>query len=382
MAGAAVVLGLLAAAATVPLWLPSWIEGRHNPAPPPLRVAPVDRARHAGLFVADLHADSLLWGRDLRRRTRRGHLDLPRMRAGNLALAVFSIVTQVPRGLNLHRNDGRSDDITWLSMAQGLPPRTWFSLAARAEYHAARLARWAADPAARLVLLRSRQDLEALLRRRAVDRRWVGALLALEGAHAFEGRLENVARLDRAGVRMVGLVHFFDNRVGGSAHGVGKGGLTAFGRRLLRELEARRMVVDLAHASPRLLDEVVARARRPVVVSHTGVQATCPGPRNLSDAQLRAVAATGGLVGIGLWPEAVCGRGLDAVVRALRHAVAVAGVDHVALGSDFDGSVAVPVDAAGLAALSAALHAGGFGRAEVRRILGGNVLRLLREGLP
>src|SRR5690606_29247407 len=95
--------------------------------------------------------------------------------------------------------------------------------------------------------------------------------------------------------------------MGGSAHGVEKGGLTEAGREMVRRMEAKRMIIDIAHASTRTIDDILATATRPVVVSHTGVKGTCDNNRNLSDDQLRAIADKGGLVGIGFWDTAVCG---------------------------------------------------------------------------
>ncbi len=142
------------------------------------------------------------------------------------------------------------------------------------------------------------------------------------------------------------------------------------------------MIVDLSHASPRTIDEVLAMATRPVVVSHTGVRGTCDNQRNLTDDQLRRIAATGGLIGIGFWDTAVCGTDAAAIARAIRHAANVAGIDHVALGSDFDGAVTVPFDATGLALITEALLAGNFTDDEIRKIMGGNTLRFLSDNLP
>jgi microsomal dipeptidase-like Zn-dependent dipeptidase len=177
-------------------------------------------------------------------------------------------------------------------------------------------------------------------------------------------------------------VHFFDTAFAGSAHGVGKGGLNAAGRALVTGLEQRSMLLDLAHASEKTIDDALAVARRPVVVSHTGVKGTCDNARNLSDAHLRGVARTGGVIGIGFWETAVCGRDAAAIARAIRHTATVAGIDHVALGSDFDGAVATPFDAAGLAALTEALLAEGFDDDGVARIMGGNAVRVLQSALP
>ena len=175
-----------------------------------------------------------------------------------------------------------------------------------------------------------------------------GGILATEGLHPLEGRLENVDRLYDAGFRIAGLTHFFDNELGGSAHGIHKGGLTPFGKEVVRRLEQKRILVDLAHASPRVIDDVLAQATRPVLVSHTGVQGTCPGPRNLSADHVRRIAATGGVIGIGYFRGAVCGSDAGAIVRAIRYTVNLVGVQHVALGSDFDGATGVPFDTTGL----------------------------------
>lgn len=112
------------------------------------------------------------------------------------------------------------------------------------------------------------------------------------------------------------------------------------------------------------------------------MKGTCDNRRNLDDVRLAAVAATGGVVGIGLWETALCGATPADWARAVRHAVDVAGVDHVGLGSDWDGAVATLVDASGTAHLTQALLDQGFGDDEVRKIMGGNVARVLLEVLP
>jgi microsomal dipeptidase-like Zn-dependent dipeptidase len=345
-------------------------------------VSEAARLLHRRLRVVDLHADTLLWNRELLERARRGHVDVPRLLEGNVALQAFTVVTKSPRHLNIESNDDRSDNITLLAMAQHWPAATWFSLKERAVHEAGRLDTAAARSGGRLTVVRSRSDLEAYLRRRQAEPGITAGFLGLEGAHALEGDLANVDVLFGAGFRMVALVHFFDNEFGGSAHGVRKGGLTAKGRDLVRRLEERQMLVDLAHASPSTVRDVLAAATRPVVVSHTGVKGTCDNVRNLDDEELRGVARTGGLVGIGYWQTAVCGTDGRAIARAIRHAVQVAGIDRVALGSDFDGAVAEPFDTTGLAEVTDALLAEGFTEPEVAQIMGGNALRLLAATLP
>ena len=231
---------------------------------------------HRTLVIADLHADTLLWDRDLLTRGSIGHVDVPRLVEGNTALQAFTVVTKVPRGMNIDRNDGESDAVLPLVIAQRWPPRTWWSLKGRA--------------------------------------------------------LHQARRLDRT--------------------------------------------------SPRLVDDILSAATRPVVVSHTGVTATCDNNRNLTDAQLRRIAANGGIVGIGYFEAAVCETSAASIARAIRHAADVAGIEHVALGSDFDGATVTPFDASGLVQITEALLAEGYSEQEVRLIMGGNVVSLLLRLLP
>ncbi len=348
----------------------------------PHRASARARELHQRLLVADLHADTLLWGRDVLSRSSRGHVDVPRLVEANVAIQAFTIVTKMPRGPRLSGNDGRSDSLTPLIVLERWPPATWKSLRERALYQAHNLDRAARASEGRLTLLRTAEDLEGYLARRPAERAITAAFLGVEGAHALEGDLANVEALFDAGVRMMAPTHFFDNDVGGSAHGRAKGGLTDLGRQMVRRMESKGMIVDLAHASPQTFAETVALARRPVVVSHSGVRGTCDNARNLSDTQLRALAATGGVVGIGFWPTAVCGGDARSVARAIRYAVKVAGVDHVALGSDFDGAVTTPFDATGLVLVTDALLNEGFTEEEVAKVMGGNTLRVLRGALP
>jgi microsomal dipeptidase-like Zn-dependent dipeptidase len=337
---------------------------------------------HERLTVVDLHADSLLWGRDLLLRADRGHVDVPRLVEGGVGLQVFAVATKVPRHLNIERNDDRSDDVTTVALVQGWPPATWRSLTARAEYLAGRLEATARRSTGQLTLIRSATALDAFLARRAGDPTLVAGLLAIEGAHALDGDLGNLERLDRAGFRMVGIAHFFDTAYAGSAHGMAKGGLTSLGADLVRELERRQLIVDLAHASSATIDDVLAIATRPVVASHTGVRAVADNARNLSDDQLRAIAATGGVIGIGFWPTACGGDDVTWIARSIVHAVGVVGPDHVALGTDFDGAVPVPFAASGMGLLTGALVAAGLDQDQIEAVMGGSAIRLLRSALP
>jgi microsomal dipeptidase-like Zn-dependent dipeptidase len=151
---------------------------------------------------------------------------------------------------------------------------------------------------------------------------------------------------------------------------------------MVERMEARGMLVDVAHASAATIDDVLAMASRPVVASHTGVRGVADNARNLSDAHLRGIADTGGVLGVGFWPTACGGEGVDWIARSIRYAVGVAGIEHVGLGSDFDGAVPEPFDATGLVQLTDALIGAGLADDEIAKVMGGNVHRLLADVLP
>lgn len=349
---------------------------------PPYSASDRARALHKTLLVADLHADSLLWDRDLLARASRGHVDIPRLVEGGVALQNFTVVTKVPFGSNYESNTGASDEITQLAVAERWPVAAWRSLKERALYQARKLDDTAARSGGRFVVIRTQGDLARFLERRKEDPQLVAGMLGIEGAHALDGDVGNVDVLFDAGFRTMAPTHFFDNEWGGSAHGVNKTGLTDKGREMIRRMEARGMLVDVAHAAPRTIEDVLKVATRPVIDTHTGVRGTCDNQRNLSDDELRGIAATGGVVGIGYWDTATCGTDARAIARSIRYAANVAGVEHVALGSDFDGAVREPFDTTGLVEITDALLAEGFSEDEIRMIMGGNVFRLLAETLP
>jgi membrane dipeptidase len=361
-----------------------FIERRRNRVlqPRPYRASAQAVDLHRSLTVVDLHADSLLWGRDLRRRATYGHVDVPRLIEGGVAIVGMAASTKVPRRANLERNDDRTDDVTLLAIAQRWPRATWGSTLARALHLALRLRTMAADSAGALTVIETRQDLDAYLARRAVDPQITAAFLAIEGAQVLEDDLTNLDILAAAGYRMLSPAHFFDTAYGGSAHGVTKGGLSATGRDLLSRMEEAGVTMDLAHASSATIDDVLSLAARPVVASHTGVRAAVPGVRNLPDDQVRGIAATGGLVGIGFWPVACGGDDAAAIARSVVAAVELAGVEHVGLGSDFDGAVPTPFDATGMPLITEALLAEGLSETDVAAVMGGNAVRVLAAGLP
>jgi len=361
---------------------PGIIEGQYNRVRnrPPYAVPTAAAELQQELFIADLHADSLLWGRNLLSRSTTGHVDIPRLQQAHVSLQAFTVVTTIPRHLNIERNAGSSDMGRYLAIAERWPPSTWNSPKERALYQAGRLRMFETESSGKLVILRSRSDLQKFVASR--EPQSVAALLVTEGAQPLEGKLENLDELYAAGFRMMSPTHFTDTDIAGSASGQQKGGLTELGQEWVRSMEAKSMLIDLAHASSVTLRDVTAIATKPVIVSHTGVKGTCNNTRNLSDDELRAVARTGGVVGIGYWETAVCGRDAQAVARAIQYAVKLVGVEHVALGSDFDGATTMPFDATGVPLIADALRKAGLSEHDVRLIMGENVVRVLSQSLP
>lgn len=364
--------------------VPAYVEKSMNATlnPPPYTASERAVELHKKLLVADLHADSLLWNRDLLERGTRGHVDIPRLIDGNVALQAFTIVTKTPRGMNFENNTGDTDNIKLLAMAERWPLRAWSSLTERALYQAGKLADTARRSNGKFTLIKTSADLSSYLDRRLTEPQITAGFLGIEGAHALDGNLDNIDRLFAAGIRMMAPTHFFDNDIGGSAHGVDKGGLTDKGKEMIRRMEAKQMIVDLAHASPKTIDDVLTIATRPVLVSHTGVKGTCDNTRNLSDDQLKAIAKTGGVIGIAYFDTAVCGTDVKAIAKAIRYTANLIGVDHVALGSDYDGAVAVPFDTTGVVLITDALLAEGFTDEAIGKIMGRNTLRFLLQNLP
>lgn len=380
----AIVLLLILAAILFFTLAPGVVERGMNKVTPRglLTVSPRAAALHKSLQIADTHADTLLWSRNLLDHADRGQVDLPRLMAGNVALQVFSSVTKTPKGQNYDANGADSDNITLLAVAQLQPPRTWGSLLQRSLWHAEKLRRAEAGSNGHLRIVRSATDLRRLLADRAKGRQVTGAMLSIEGLQDLEGRIDNLDTLYDAGFRMAGLAHFFDNELAGSMHGVAKGGLTPLGRQAVRAMEAKGMIVDIAHSSHAAVADILAMAKKPVVSSHGGVQATCKVNRNLTDEEIRGVARTGGVVGIGYWDGAVCDISPASIAKAIAHVRDLVGIAHVGLGSDYDGAVTTAFDSSQLAQITQALIDRGFTDDEIRAVMGGNTLRLLMQNLP
>jgi len=336
---------------------------------------------HDSLMIVDLHGDTLLWKRKITDSLDRGHIDLERLQAGNVGLQIFSSVTKTPKGQNYDSNSSDTDNITLLAIAQLQPMRTWFALLERQLYHAQKLDRAVAASEGAMLPISQPRHLDTLAAARSQSGGPIGVLFSAEGLQTLEGERANLEKLYTAGMRMAGLVHFFDNELAGSMHGIKKGGLTEFGRTIVRDMEEMGMIVDIAHSSHATVADILKMARRPVVSSHGGVQAVCGVNRNLTDAEIRGVAATGGVIGLGYWDGAMCDTDPATVAKAAKHVRDLVGIEHVALGSDFDGAVTTRFDTSGVVQITQALMDAGFSEAEIRAVMGLNALRVIRAGI-
>lgn len=334
--------------------------------------------------VVDGHNDALLraWrsGASLRERSDDGHLDLPRMREGGIAAGFFAIFVPAtdeeppdPRA-SVVRTEGGYE----VPMEEPLP----FERAARV---AAELAAIAARD---LELVRTVRELEACV----AGERDPGAVLHLEGAEPVEPRLGNLQAWVERGVRSIGIAWSRPNAFG---HGVPfrfpgtpdtGPGLTAAGRRLVTECNKLGVVVDLAHLNEAGFRDVARLSDAPLVVSHAGAHALCPIPRNLTDTQLDAVRDSGGVVGVVF--DTVMTRGdadlvadtpLAVLAGHVEYMAERMGVDHVALGSDFDGCrpPSALADATRTQALLELLRRRGWSGDELERLAHRNWLRVL-----
>ncbi|NRA28798.1 MAG: membrane dipeptidase [Parvularculaceae bacterium] len=366
------------------------------------------------------------------------------MREGGMFLQVFTAVTKSPEGQNYETNEtDTKDNITTLAVAQRWPRKTWGSLTERAVYQAEKMHDMASDDPGAFVV-RSWTDLSALgdyerLRRISpmakdfyamsiaerdeffatqaefsdqqldelenqwptargdrrvvssiflgrsaedMDRPHIAAILGIEGSHALDGKLENVDVLFDAGYRLMGLHHFFDNKLGGSLHGTSGAGLSDFGRDAVTRMRELGMIIDVAHSSPQVVRDVIEMGAGPVVISHTGFSGHCRSPRNISDDLMAKIAEDGGLIGVGFWADVTCDDSPAGIVDAIIYGIEKFGVDHIALGSDFDGTVQVALDASELPALTQALMDRGLSDKDIRKVMGGNTVRFFLDNLP
>ena len=317
---------------------------------------------HRSSLVVDLHTDALYehtrGRRDITIRSDRGHLDLPRMREGGVNAQVFAVWNNP------------------LVFRRG--QRLGFVLRACAAFR--RICRSRADT---IALALGPGDVD-----RIVSSGRIAGILGVEGGHALDADIGNLDRLSRAGARVFTLTWNSSNELGYSCmrKDGSRRGLTRLGREAVRRLNRLGMVIDLSHASERTFRDTLEASAAPVICSHSACHALRRFPRNLTDAQLKALGRAGGVIGIVFLPYFIRRHGrqvtLDHILDHVEHAAAVAGIDAVALGSDFDGFSDPPPrgleDVTRMPNLTAGLLRRGFSDRDVRKVLGLNFLRVWR----
>ncbi|MBN3584371.1 dipeptidase [Algoriphagus aestuarii] len=367
------------------LLVPPYIEAQRNPvkSPPPYNVSREAQEIYDRLdFISDLHCDALLWGRDLTKKSTVGSVDFPRMREANIALEMFTIVSKSPAGQNMQSNsEDAFDNITPLTIAKGETPNQWFSLINRTLGQAENLHDFIEKEDGKVIFVDDKETFLKLLEARKTDKTVTGAMLGIEGAHALEGSMENLEKVYEAGIRMIGPTHFFDNELGGSAHGENGAGLTDFGKSVIQRMNELNVFIDLAHCSPAIVDDVLKMTTKPVMVSHIGVRAVLNSQRNLTDDQIRRIAANGGIIGVAFFDMAVGEPEIEGIIATMKHIRDLVGVEYIALGSDYDGAVAVPFDITGLPIIVEGLLNEGFTEDEIRAIMGENVKKFFLKNL-
>jgi len=344
----------------------------------PYAVSPVARRLHDTLLIADLHIDSAVHLVDFSKSQPYGHVGRDRLLAGGMSLMTLSLPTEVTidpwRIVNGMAIGG---------IVNGQPYDTWFSNFNRGRYFIAHVDDIVARNPDRMFIIRDQADLRRLVRSWAPggDRK-LGIVLSVEGIHILDNDLGNMRQLLDSGVRMIALTHGFDNEAAGSNTGTERGGLTDYGHEVLQMIDDNDVILDLAHLSEQAANEALDSVSKPVVISHTGVRGTCDKPRNVSDDIIRRVGENGGIIGVGLFSIVLCGDDPDSIVRAMNHIRDLVGIEHIAIGSDYDGAVTVIFDVGGLPLLTDALLANGYAPEEIRMIMGGNTLRILSQVLP
>lgn len=314
---------------------------------------------HQDALVVDLHTDALYehvsGRRDITARSSAGHLDIPRLEEGGVNGQVFAIWPS-PEKFRAGEFSG-------------------FALGACAAFTGI-----CGRVPGKLAHARTPEEFDA-----AVKAGKVAGVLGVEGAHALDGRLEMLDRFCEFGVRVLTLTWNNSNELADSAldETPPNGGLSTLGRSAVRRCNELGIIIDLSHASERSFFDVLETSSAPVIASHSGVKARCDFPRNLSDKQLRALAANGGMVGIVFLPyflrSGAESADLADVLAAIDHACGVAGPESVGIGSDFDGYGGVTTgleDVTHLGAITAGLVERGYLESDIRLILGGNFRRV------
>ena len=211
----------------------------------------------------------------------------------------------------------------------------------------------------------------------------IGLLLSLEGAEP----IENIAMLDiffHLGVRCIGLTWNHGNKLADGCNGTG--GITPFGKEVISKMSELGILCDVSHLSQASFWDVMRVTKKPVIASHSNCYALCPHPRNLTDTQIKELAQRGGVISITFYPNFIgLNRNLNAIIKHITHVCELVGVEHVGIGSDFDGaefSIAGMENSSKLPNLVTGLEKSGFHKREIEKIMGNNIINLLKNTLP
>ena len=207
----------------------------------------------------------------------------------------------------------------------------------------------------------------------------VAIMPALEGADGLEGKLENLRELHRRGLRLLQIMHFLDNNLGSNQIPPYEDrGLSDLGKDMVREANRLGIIVDLAHANTRTIMDALATSTQPIIFSHTGAKALYQGDRYLTDDEIRAIAAKGGLIGI--WPTAVF-RDIPGMVRHIDHVKKLSGIDHISIASDLRGMNYLPAfgEEANFRAIAEGLMDAGYSDDDIGKVMGGNFFRVWQQ---
>jgi len=315
--------------------------------------------RKSPIPLVDLHTDALyehIRGRkDITQRSDKGHLDFPRMKEGGLNGQVFAV---------------------WVSPTE-LAPDEYADFALKGADTFDEVCRRCAESVAPV---RTPDEF-----RQAVTSGRIAAILGVEGGHALEGRLQNLDRFFERGVRVLTVTWCNSNELGDSSGDENKphNGLTALGRQAVRRMNELGMIVDVSHSADKTVFDILDASTAPVIASHSGIRALRDFNRNLTDEQIRAIAANGGVIGIVFLPyflrEPEEQASIEDVLNCIDHICQLVGPAHAGLGSDFDGfGGALPglEDATKMGAIGAGLRKRGFAEGDIAKITGLNFLRV------
>lgn len=327
--------------------------------------AEVERIRRSAILI-DTHNDvplRVLKGFDIGKRTAEGHTDVPRLREGGVGAVFFSAFVSPGRVKT------REAAHNGLELIDAIRQSV------------------VAEHSGEFLLAVSADEIEAAHRQRKI-----AALIGVEGGHAIEDSLGILRDFYALGARYMTLTHANTNNWADSCGDLDNpavkhhNGLTGFGREVVREMNRLGMMVDVSHVSDKTFWDVLESSSAPVFASHSSCRAVCDVPRNMTDEMIRALVKKGGVIQINFNAGFLTLRkdppaNLDDVVAHIDHAVKVAGVNGVGIGSDFDGIDQAPVgldDVSRFPNLTRALLAKGYSATDIVKIYGGNMLRFMR----